>query len=489
MKKPLDDLKLPASISSPMDIFRILADGIPQIVWIMRPDGSVEYFNKEWTKYTGLPQSASTPEDWKRVTHPDDFERNLAEHRTGIENSAPIEREFRLRRSDGVYRWFIARSRPVLDADGKVYGRFGTATDIDDAKKGHAQFANLADSIPQIVWSGEPDGESFYYNQKWWDYTGLSRTKFRAEDAAAVVHPEDLARLASIWKASSEIGKDWEAEYRLRRHDGVYRWHLGRLVSVYDEKGKLLKRYGTATDIGELRDAVKIRDQFLAICSHELKTPLTLLEAHAGAFRKKYVQPSKAPPSQENLAKYFNRLDGHLRRLQHRINDMLDVSRIASGRLSIEMQPVDLHELTRTVIENLASQLETAGCSVALSETKPFHCSCDPLRIEQVITNLIENAIKYGGGKPIGVRFHESPESVSFVVCDEGVGVIKEDQERIFGQFERSANGTGVPGLGLGLYIASEIVAAHQGKITLESEPGEGACFTVILPRTLSRKK
>jgi len=472
-----------------MDVFRVLADGIPQIVWIMRSDGKVEYFNKEWTKYTGLPQSASSPEDWKRVTHPDDFERNLEEHRNALAKNAPIEREFRLRRHDGVYRWFIARSRPVWDADGKIYGRFGTATDIDDAKKGHTQFETLADSIPQIVWSAEPDHESFYYNQKWWDYTGLDRTQVTAEDTVSVVHPEDRARLKAVWKASNETGKDWEAEYRLRRHDGVYRWHLGRLVSVYDEKGKLLKRYGTATDISEQRDAIKLRDQFLAICSHELKTPLTLLEAHAGAFRKKYVEISKAPPSQENLVKYFDRLDSHLHRLQHRINDMLDVSRIASGRLSIEIQPVNLLELTRIVIENLASQLESAGCSVTFSETKPFLCSCDPLRMEQVITNLIENAIKYGGGKPIEVKFLETPDSVSLIVCDNGVGIILEDQQRIFGQFERSANGTGVPGLGLGLYIASEIVNAHQGKIMLESEPGNGACFTVILPKSLPRKK
>lgn len=575
----------------------------------MRADGAVEYMNRAWSTYTGLAQTEVSPEDWRRVTHPDDIEGNLEEHRRAREAHDRIAREFRLRRHDGVYRWFIARSEPVWDAEGKVYRRFGVATDIDDTKQIQAKLAEMTDSIPQIIWTSDADESNVAYNRKWWDYTGLDRARSSPADAIGCVHPEDIERIMPLWRPKDGKIADWEAEYRLRRHDGVYRWHLGRVVSARDENGAVKKRYGTATDIDEtkrifeeyrllgetvpsfvwvtdvegrmvyansrweeftgiaaakfgsgdwekvihpddfpktvaawreagakgapyeaefrvrgkdgryrwvlrraapvrhddgnvirwigvsvdisdqkrleqeLRAAIEVRDQFLAVCSHELKTPLTLLELHAESFKRKYVRGNPADLTGEALQKYFDRLDNHLKRLDRRINDMLDISRISTGRLDVVLEEIDLVAQTRAALENLAPELENTAAALSLAEEGPVACAGDPHRIEQVIANLVENALKYGKGKPVEIRVHSDRTSAILEVRDRGPGIAPENQKRIFGRFERAADGTGVSGLGLGLFIASEIVAAHRGEISLTSRPGEGSVFTVRLPK------
>jgi signal transduction histidine kinase len=264
---------------------------------------------------------------------------------------------------------------------------------------------------------------------------------------------------------------------------------LRNSAPLLDADGKTAKWIGVTIDIteqkrleSELRSSIAIRDQFLAVCSHELKTPLTLMELHAEAFRRKALRGSAEDLTPEMLGKYFERLSPHLKRLNHRINDMFDVSRIASGRLVLKLEEADLVALARAALANLAPQLEISGCELSLVATEPVYCRCDPIRVEQVLTNLIENALKYAKGKPIALRFFRDDAGSAFEVSDRGPGIADADRERIFGKFERAADGTGVSGLGLGLHIASEIVAAHGGTISVRSRLGEGATFVVRLP-------
>jgi PAS domain S-box-containing protein len=469
----------------------VLADGLPQIVWIMRPDGTVEYMNREWTKYTGLSQSEISPEDWRKVTHPEDIENNLAEHRRARETSSSIDVEFRLRGIDGNYRWFRACSEPVWDSEGKIFRRFGTATDIDDTKKMQAQMAEyqtLSETVPIIVWMSDLTGKMIYANSQWEEITGVAPTEVTFARWADVIHPDDAPETQARWRAAGAHGLPYEAEFRLRCKDGSYRWVFRRSAPVKDAAGKTVKWIGIAVDISEqkrleedLRSAISSRDQFLAVCSHELKTPLTLLELHAESFRRKALRGLPEDLSPEALKKYFDRLSPHLKRLNHRINDMLDVTRIASGRLSLELHPVDLVAVTRAALDNLSPQIELSGCVVTFDDHSPVECECDSIRIEQVINNLVENALKYGKGKPIEIQVRRVGETVLLKVIDHGPGIAQVDLGRIFGKFERAAEGTGVSGLGLGLHIAAEIVTAHGGKLEVSSEPGNGSVFTVSL--------
>ncbi|MBM7062565.1 hybrid sensor histidine kinase/response regulator [Pseudomonas sp. UL073] len=233
----------------------------------------------------------------------------------------------------------------------------------------------------------------------------------------------------------------------------------------------------------ELQNAVRMRDDFMSIVSHELRTPLNglTLEIH---LRKLRLEQNRSEAfTLDKLRAMTERDERQIKSLTRLIEDMLDASRIRTGKLSIRPQQCDLSDLTRRVLENFAAQAHSAGSPIELHAPEPVLAIVDEFRIEQVIANLLTNALRYGARKPISVRVSAGSEGPRLEVCDQGLGISAEDQARIFQQFER-VNGTGVTqGLGLGLFISEQIVRAHGGRIELLSQPGEGSCFTVILPR------
>ena len=232
----------------------------------------------------------------------------------------------------------------------------------------------------------------------------------------------------------------------------------------------------------ELEQALQIRDEFMSIASHELKTPLTSLKLQS-QLRKHNLQ--KGDPSaftSERLTKMFDADEKQFERITHLIDDMLDVSRITSGKLSISLEPFDLCELVRDLVEQSSEQFVAAGCTVDIEDCRPVIGNWDRFRIEQVVTNLLTNAMRYGAGKSIWVQVNASPVEARIVVRDQGRGIAKENHERIFQRFERAVSGNEISGLGLGLYIVSQILEAHHGSIRVESELGQGATFVVALP-------
>jgi two-component system sensor histidine kinase/response regulator len=233
----------------------------------------------------------------------------------------------------------------------------------------------------------------------------------------------------------------------------------------------------------ELREAVKARDEFLSIASHELKTPLTSLQAHVQmALRalRKQNQPGQAP-----LTKRLEAAEQASKRLVHLIDGLLDVSRISVGRLELEPEEVDLAEVAREVAARFRPELAEAGCSLEINLESAVG-RWDRLRVEQVVTNLLSNAIKYGRGQPIELQVQANDGAARLVVRDRGIGIAPEQAKRIFERFERAVSPRNYGGLGLGLYIAHQIVEAHNGTIRVESRPGEGSTFTVELPRSVA---
>jgi PAS domain S-box-containing protein len=272
---------------------------------------------------------------------------------------------------------------------------------------------------------------------------------------------------------------------------------LGALTLVNTESGRrytqadvrlaedLARRAASSLDNGRLyteaQDAIRARDTFLSVASHELNTPLTSLTLNVQALRRDL--DSRAPAAPEALSTKVVALQRQLSRLSSLVRELLDVSRITAGRLRLEREELDLAALTREMVPRFSEDLARAGCELRLDAPGPARGHWDRLRLEQVLQNLLSNAIKYGRGHPIEVRVGADAERAWLTVRDEGMGIAPEGQARLFQRFERLASERHYGGLGLGLWIVKQIVDALEGRILVESAPGTGSTFTVELPR------
>lgn len=223
------------------------------------------------------------------------------------------------------------------------------------------------------------------------------------------------------------------------------------------------------------QDTVKLRDEFLAIATHELKTPLTPLLLIIQRFKK-------ALPHEHVNPRMFDLAINQIIRLEKLVDDLLDVSRIATGSLSLKHEDLDLTSLILKITDCYATDLKNANCEVKLQLQENVIGVWDHHRIEQVIINLLCNAMKFGKGKPIILSLHHNSKEAVMTIQDFGIGIQKEDQDRIFKRFERAVSTQQFDGLGLGLYIVHQIVMSHRGSIKVESEVGKGSKFIVTLP-------
>ncbi|MBN1206716.1 MAG: CHASE domain-containing protein [Myxococcaceae bacterium] len=235
----------------------------------------------------------------------------------------------------------------------------------------------------------------------------------------------------------------------------------------------------------ELRQAVQARDEFLSVASHELKTPLTPLSLKLQTLaREAAAQPDS--PFALKVRAHVEAGRKQLKRLSDLIGDLLDVSRISSGQMKLYWEPVDFAAVVREVAARLEPEAAKAQSLLTVEVPEAVPGSSDRMRLEQIVENLLTNAIKYGAGKPIQVRLEARSERVTLTVKDQGIGIAPEDQARIFERFERAVSGRNYGGLGLGLYITRTIVEALGGTLRVQSQLDQGACFTVELPRERS---
>ncbi len=246
------------------------------------------------------------------------------------------------------------------------------------------------------------------------------------------------------------------------------------------EQEILLSELRAAQD--DLQHAVRMRDDFMSIVSHELRTPLNGLVLETQLRKLRLNKGDTAAFTPDKLKAMTERDERQINSLVRLIEDMLDVSRIRTGKLSIRPTRFDLSALVGRVLENYSAQIAAAGCDVTLSAAEPVTGLWDEFRIEQVVVNLLTNALRYGAKKPIDLRVLATPEGACIEVQDHGIGISVPDLARIFQQFERvSSNGVS-QGLGLGLFITEQIVASHQGTIEVDSHLGQGSLFRVYLP-------
>jgi signal transduction histidine kinase len=265
--------------------------------------------------------------------------------------------------------------------------------------------------------------------------------------------------------------------YRQRK---AMRMQVEALEQSRQEQEALLKQLQATQN--ELERAVRMRDDFMSIVSHEVRTPLNglILETQ---LRKLHLAKDNADAfTMDKLRGMVDRDERQIQSLIRLIEDMLDVSRIRTGKLSIRPGPFDLSELVSNLIEGFAAQITAAQSTISLHADEPVIGVWDEFRIEQVVANLLTNALRYGARKPIEVKVYCQDGEARVEVRDQGIGISPQNQKRIFQQFERVTSNHAIAGLGLGLFISEQIVAAHGGQISVQSEEGEGSMFRVSLP-------
>jgi signal transduction histidine kinase len=232
----------------------------------------------------------------------------------------------------------------------------------------------------------------------------------------------------------------------------------------------------------ELEQAVRMRDDFMSIVAHEVRTPLNGLILETQLRKMHLARDNASAFTLDKMHAMVDRDERQIKSLIRLIEDMLDVSRIRTGKLSIRPSRFDLVQLVSNLLDNFKPQVEAAECSTRFTAEQPVVGNWDEFRIEQVISNLLTNALRYGGKSQIDVRVYVQDGQARVEVQDQGIGISEENQKRIFQQFERVSAKTVVAGLGLGLFISEQIIAAHGGSIAVESKINEGALFRVCLP-------
>lgn len=249
---------------------------------------------------------------------------------------------------------------------------------------------------------------------------------------------------------------------------------------------ELVRRAGLALDNARLfrkaQEAIKSRDEFLSMASHDLRSPLTSLRLQLQAMRKELQPEAEGLRSREKLAGRVESMVRQTDRMLHMMDALLDITQMTAGRLELKRQKVDLVEVARDAVKTFDEELRQSGVEIRISAEGPVEGAWDRLRVEQVIDNLLSNAVKYGKGQPVDLMVSMEGPMAKLMVCDRGVGIAPEDQARLFERFERVRLDRDVTGYGVGLWIVRRVVEAHGGSVTVESRLGEGSCFTVNLP-------
>jgi len=359
-------------------------------------------------------------------------------------------------------------------------------------------FRQVTDSVPSLVWTTRPDGYCDFLSQRWVEYTGIPEEEQRGSGWIASVHVNDRARTFAAWRGAVEDRGAYELEYRLRRHDGEYRWFKAEGRPIRDQQGNIVRWFGTSTDIEDQKrteqeilearrtaeSANRAKDQFIAVLSHELRTPLTpvltvsqMLESDPGLR-----------PEQRRWIEMIRRNVELETRL---IDDLLDHTRISRGKLELHFAATDLHEKilqTLAICESDARGKRLEVVHAPRATRSWIHA--DPARLQQALWNLVKNAVKFTpeGGRVTICSADTEDGGVEIEVRDTGVGIAAERLPRIFEAFEQGGRNVTrmFGGLGLGLAISKGIVELHGGTLTAESGgPGRGAAFRLTLPASL----
>lgn len=341
-------------------------------------------------------------------------------------------------------------------------------------------FKLLAETIPHLVWTTDQNGEADYFNQRWYIYTGCAPGESFGHDWQKWIHDDDLQRCLANWKSALESGEGYETEYRARRHDGVYRWHLARAMPVRDEGGDVVKWFGTSTDVHNHKTLLEEREALTTAIAHDLKSPLVGTNLILDMLASK-----KLGELNEKQHELVTQILASNKKMLTLLQSLLDFYREDLNTHNLTMNSFDFTALALDCVSDMQVQAESRGIKLRLhSDIRDCFVPFDPLAIRRVLQNLLDNAIKFSPeGGEVKVHLSRRGDNFELVVEDFGAGIEPELCSRLFNPFTQGANGRRYRlGSGLGLYLSRQIIEAYKGTICCESELGAGSKFIVRLP-------
>jgi len=452
--------------------------------------------------------------DVKKLIHPDDLDVVDQAFAAAInpEVAEPFMIEYRVIHPDGSIHWVLSRGEATFkneETGRHAVSLAGNAADITQLKKTQSEifeselrFRQLADSMPRIVWQATANGVVDYFNQRWTDYTGVPAGEIGDATWAPAIHRHDLERVHELWNRSVETGTPYDAEYRFRRaSDGEYRWHLARALPIKDHEGKILRWFGTNTDIHENRQlqernqelldseraarteaerASRMKDEFLATLSHELRTPLSAILGWSQILRS-----GKA--NNANIELGLETIERNAHAQLKIIEDLLDMSRIISGKVQLKVERVDLGAIVQAAVQTMTPAADAKNIRIFSTIDSPPHViGGDSNRLQQIFWNLLSNAVKFtptGGTIQLVVEKTGSHSEVR--ITDDGEGISAEFLPYVFDRFQQedASITRRHGGLGLGLAIVKQLVELHGGNVLAESAGlGKGSAFIIQIP-------
>jgi PAS domain S-box-containing protein len=444
---------------------------------------------------TGLPQACEF-----RIQRPSGAPRWVRADTSGPDRSQEAPGGFRMTLTD-----ITARVQAEVALQGQRAEALKLMEDAVEARKeaervsaelreSEERFHTLADNISQLVWIADTNEGRFWYNQRWLDYTGMALEEALGWGWTKVHHPDHVDRVIKGFKRALEAGEPWEDTFPLRSKTGEYRWFLARAVPIQDAEGKVVRWFGTNTDITEreqllaeeqrLREVAeahnRAKDEFLSLVSHELRSPLNAI---LGYSRMTIAKPHDAPAVLRNCEIIEHSALAQLRLTE----DLLDTGRIISGKLKLDLAQADLRPVLEEAVDVMrpAAEIKRIDLRAQIDEA-PREMLCDATRLRQVVWNLLQNAIKFTpeGGR-VALRVERAGGRVRLIVSDNGSGIEPEFLPAIFDRFSQKdmSRSRRHGGLGLGLALVKELVEMHGGTIEAASEGvGKGATFIVTLP-------
>ncbi|MES2598969.1 MAG: PAS domain S-box protein [Verrucomicrobiota bacterium] len=486
-----------------------VANVAPDLLWRSEADGSTAWYNDRWTEYTSQTLEQSIGWGWVEAIHPDERAAAVQLYREAVAAGRSVELEQRIRRGDGQYRWHLIRAEPLRDAEGRVLRMYGSATDIHDLREaaeaqriGEERFRVALEAAEMAAWEYDIPANRVLWNEQHFHLLGLPvrAGQLEPEDLLREVHPEDDVRIRECLRVAVEETGQYRADFRIIRADtGEVRWMSGFGQATRRGSGGLTTRIaGVMIDITErkhaeaaLREAKeeaeaasRAKDDFLAALSHELRNPLNPVLLSASDLAHDPALPEAA---REQLKMIHRNIELEARL----IDDLLDLTRIAQGKMRLQRMPNDVHALLRHTEEIVREDAAASGVALEFNlEAEECHVMADAARLQQVFWNIIKNGIKFSGsrgGQGIGrvcVRtFNAIPGRLTVEIQDNGVGISPAMMAKIFRPFEQGEHGGHrFGGLGLGLTIAKKVMDLHDGELRAASAGlGQGSTFAVEL--------
>ncbi len=486
--------------------WRQLAEAMPHLVWTCRPDGQCDYLSPQWVRYTGAPEVDQLGDGWLDFVHVDDRDRVIRDWRVAIETRSVLDHEFRIRGTDGKYRWFKTRAVPILDRKGSIVKWYGSNTDVDEFRRieqaisqSERQLRLVTDHAPIFLAHCDREHRFKFVNRTYAERHGKKVADIVGRQVSELTGAEAYATFRQYMdecltghrvEFEQEIpyvtlGRRWvHVIYEPERNAG------GEVIGLVAVIVDITARKQVEFELERARDdalaASRAKDDFFAALSHELRTPLSPVLLMASDAANNPALPREIREDFETIRSNIS-LEARL------IDDLLDLTRISRGKMLLEKQPVDVHAVLRDALGNLRAEFAGKRLEVELAATdRSATVLGDPVRLQQVLWNLLKNAAKFtaeNGHIRVRTRLPANRNLLLIEITDDGIGLTREELAHVFQPFaqgEHASSQSGphrFGGLGLGLAISRNLVEMHQGHLHAQS-PGRdhGATFMIELP-------